>query len=225
MGVGGLSQPAAVFLDRDGVINRNVMNPLNACMGSAADGGELCVGEQRPGWLCVLYGRLVFCSLLFPINQTMPRPRHPSRHWKTYIIICCTFSIRSRSSSLPFTTACIIRRVSGPAIPVPVVAGNPRRSFSFKRATSSVWTWSAPGWSVIAPATSRAARRRACIPSTCATRKRMVLPWTGDENWRGVSGRQPGGCRCDHSGRAQELTRVAHCKRRREIARSCGYAA
>jgi D-glycero-D-manno-heptose 1,7-bisphosphate phosphatase len=28
MGVSGLSQPAAVFLDRDGVINRNVMNPL-----------------------------------------------------------------------------------------------------------------------------------------------------------------------------------------------------
>jgi D-glycero-D-manno-heptose 1,7-bisphosphate phosphatase len=27
MGVSGLNQPAAVFLDRDGVINRNVMNP------------------------------------------------------------------------------------------------------------------------------------------------------------------------------------------------------
>ena len=179
MGVSGLSQPAAVFLDRDGVINRNVMNPLTQAWEAPLTVENFVLANNA---LLALRALRKAGFLLFVVSN-QPNYAKAKASFETLENIHHHLLHLLHEEQIEFAAFYYcLHHPHGvrPGHSGPCRCRKPSPFFSFKRVTSSVWTWSAPGWSVIVPVTLDAAKRRACIRSTYATRKR-VLPATKPE--------------------------------------------
>ena len=176
MGIHTLDKRVAVFLDRDGVINRNaVINPVTAAWESplALGSGRIRFpGLPRP---FADFRIAVFCCVSSLTSRTSLKGRSrwkPSTQftWRSSAQLQATWTF-----TWPLTiTASIIRTYVTPGLSGVCACRKPSPFFLFKaRAIPLVWTFSARGWLETAPATWNADKMRVSGQSASSILRKM----------------------------------------------------